>query len=416
MRDHPVALFLQRRELGFERVEPRLARVVGLLRERGLLDLELADAPLDDVDLERHRVDLDAQARRGLVDEVDRLVGQLATGDVAVGEHRGGDERGVLDAHAVVDLVALLQAAQDRDRVLDRRLADVHLLEPALERGVLLDVLAVLVERRRADEAQLAAASIGLIMLPASTAPSAPPAPTIVCNSSMNVTISPSASAISLSTDLKRSSNSPRYFAPATIEPMSSAISRLLRRPSGTSPSTMRRARPFDDRGLADAGLADQHRVVLRAARQHLDDAPDLLVAPDDRVDLALARGLGEVAAVLLERLVLLLGVVARDAVRAAHLAQRVEHRVALDAGAAHEVADTAGHFGHREEDVLGGEVVVVEGGALGVGRFEQAVRLGREAGLADGRAAHLRPLRERLVDAGPHLLRQRCRCARARR
>ena len=47
---------------------------------------------------------------------------------------------------------------------------------------------------------------------------------------------------------------------------------------------------------------------------------------------LPCARGLGEVAAVLLERLVLLFGVVARDAVRAAHLAQRVEHRVVVDA------------------------------------------------------------------------------------
>ena len=87
-------------------------------------------------------------------------------------------------------------------------------------------------------------ASIGLIMLPASTAPSAPPAPTIVWSSSMKLMISPSASAISLRTALNRSSNSPRYFAPATIEPMSSATTRLLRRPSGTSPSTMRRASP----------------------------------------------------------------------------------------------------------------------------------------------------------------------------
>ena len=140
-------------QLGFERVEPLLRDVVGLLLQRGPLDLELADAALDHVDLERHRVDLDAQPRRGFVDEVDGLVGELAAGDVAIGEHRGGDERGVLDAHAVVHLVALLQPAQDRDRVLDRRLADVHLLEAALERGVLLDVLAVLVERRRADRA-----------------------------------------------------------------------------------------------------------------------------------------------------------------------------------------------------------------------------------------------------------------------
>ena len=71
-------------------------------------------------------------------------------------------------------------------------------------------------------------ASIGFSMLPASIAPSAAPAPTIVCSSSMKVMISPSLSAISFSTAFRRSSNSPRYFAPASIEPRSSAISRLF--------------------------------------------------------------------------------------------------------------------------------------------------------------------------------------------
>ena len=137
--------------------QPLLRGGVGLLGQRHPLDLELADAPLDDVDLGRHRVDLDAQAARRLVDEVDGLVGQEAAGEVAVGEHRRRHERGVLDAHAVVHLVALLEAAQDGDGVLDRRLADEHLLEAALEGGVLLDVLAVLVERGGADHAQLAA-------------------------------------------------------------------------------------------------------------------------------------------------------------------------------------------------------------------------------------------------------------------
>ena len=54
-------------------------------------------------------------------------------------------------------LVALLQAAQDRDRVRNGRLADEDRLEAPLEGRVLLDVLPVLVERRRADAAQLAA-------------------------------------------------------------------------------------------------------------------------------------------------------------------------------------------------------------------------------------------------------------------
>ena len=93
----------------------------------------------------------------GLVHEVDGLVGQEAAGEVAVGQRGRRDERGVLDADAVVDLVALLEAAEDRDRVLHAGLADEHLLEAALEGGVLLDVLAVLVEGRGADHAQLAA-------------------------------------------------------------------------------------------------------------------------------------------------------------------------------------------------------------------------------------------------------------------
>ena len=64
----------------------------------------------------------------------------------------------------------------------------------------------------------------------------------------------------------------------------------------------------LDDRGLADAGLADQHGVVLGAPREHLDHAADLLVAADHRVELALLGQLGQVAPEALERALLLLG------------------------------------------------------------------------------------------------------------
>ena len=75
----------------------------------------------------------------------------------------------------------------------------------------------------------------------------------------------------------------------------------------------------FDDGGLADAGLADQHRVVLGAAAEHLHDAADFVVAADHRVELALARRFGEVVGVALQRLVLGLGILVGDALRAAH-------------------------------------------------------------------------------------------------
>ena len=87
-------------------------------------------------------------------------------------------------------------------------------------------------------------AKAGFSMLEASIAPSALPAPTRVCSSSMKRTISPAAAVISDSTAFRRSSNSPRYLEPATIAPRSSAKSRLSLRPSGTSPLTIRRARP----------------------------------------------------------------------------------------------------------------------------------------------------------------------------
>src|SRR4051812_13042206 len=66
------------------------------------------------------------------------------------------------DADAVMLLVLVLQAAQDRDRVLDARLVNEHRLEAPRQRRVLLDVLLVLIERGRADAMQLAARQRGL--------------------------------------------------------------------------------------------------------------------------------------------------------------------------------------------------------------------------------------------------------------
>src|SRR5205814_9069169 len=59
---------------------------------------------------------------------------------------------------------------------------------------------------------------------------------------------------------------------------------------------------PLSDRGLAHAGLADQGRVVLRSARQDLDDPLDLLLAADDGIELVRLRHCREVHAELVER------------------------------------------------------------------------------------------------------------------
>ena len=72
-------------------------------------------------------------------------------------------------------------------------------------------------------------------MFAASTAPSAEPAPTMVCISSTNRMIFP-ARVTSSRISRSRSSNSPRYFVPATREDIYMATTRLSLRASGTPP------------------------------------------------------------------------------------------------------------------------------------------------------------------------------------
>jgi hypothetical protein len=74
--------------------------------------------------------------------------------------------------------------------------------------------------------------------------PSALPAPTIVCISSIKSIILPWLLSISFNTAFSLSSNSPLYFAPAIRAPRSRENIILSLSPSGTSPFTILYARP----------------------------------------------------------------------------------------------------------------------------------------------------------------------------
>ena len=152
------------------------------------------------------------------------------------------------------------------------------------------------------------------------------------------------------------------------------------------------------DGGLADARLADEHGVVLGAAREDLDRAADLLHAAHDRVELALAGEVGDVAAVLLERLELRLGVLAGHAVVAAQGGVRLLDALARDAERAEHVARIALVIGERAEQVLGGDVGVAQLGGELLGRLGHAheIAAGRDHA---HRAAHLGLARDDGVD-----------------
>src|SRR5699024_5457928 len=127
-------------------------------------------------------------------------------------------------------------------------------------------------------------ASMGLIILPASMEPSpVAPAPTKVCSSSIKVIICPSEPLISSRTALRRSSNSPRYFAPAIIEPRS-RDSKVLPSIMDTTGHIAYTGTQFDGMSREEArvkvreALAEQGRIVKEvrpyvqtasAAREH---------------------------------------------------------------------------------------------------------------------------------------------------
>ena len=58
----------------------------------------------------------------------------------------------------------------------------------------------------------------------------------------------------------------------------------------------------FHHRGLADAGLAGEDRIVLPPPRQDVDDLADFAVASEDRIDLAGPRLRGQIGGELVER------------------------------------------------------------------------------------------------------------------
>ena len=130
---------------------------------------------------------------------------------------------------------------------------------------------------------------------------------------------------------------------------------------------------PFDDGGLADAGFADQHGIVLGAARQHLDHAADFLVAADHRIELALARQLGQIAPVLLQRFVLAFGILIGHALAAAHGGQRLEHALARHprAFSSSIAGDRPGLAKQAQQQMLGADELVLHRLGVSLRRIE---------------------------------------------
>ena len=140
---------------------------------------------------------------------------------------------------------------------------------------------------------------------------------------------------------------------------------------------------PFHDGGFAHTRLADQHRVVLGATLKDLDGTADLVIAADDRVELALTRALGEVDGVLLERLALAFGFRRIDGGPATHGFDCRLQRLLGQAVILEQPAGVALVVGEREQKYLAGNELVAALGRDLVGEIEQIGQLARGADFA---------------------------------
>ena len=228
------------------------------------------------------------------------------------------------------------------------RLADEDRLEAPLERRVLLDVLAVLVEGRRTDGAQLAARQHWLQHVGG-------------VDGALRRTgaddrvqlVDEEDDVAGRVLDLREDGLESLLELAAVLRPgeQCTDVERphaLALEPLGDVAGDDALRETFGDRRLPHAGLADEHRVVLRAAREHLHDAADLLVAADDGIELSRLGERGQVATVLLERLIRALGILRGDLLSASHSFQCLEQRVTRD--------DV-----EREQKMLDGDELVAE-------------------------------------------------------
>jgi hypothetical protein len=149
----------------------------------------------------------------------------------------------------------------------------------------------------------------------------------------------------------------------------------------------------FDDRGLPDAGLTDEHGIVLGAARENLHDALDFRLPAYDWVEAFSASGGGEVDAELVNRrgAARLPGSAStgcggrrrrclrKDAGRFRANALKVHTKTLEDAG-----SDPFAFSNEPKQKMFSADVVVIEPTCFIDGEFNNFFRAGCQANLSE--------------------------------
>ena len=188
----------------------------------------------------------------------------------------------------MVQLVALLEPPQDQGALLDARLLDQHLLEAPVQSWILLDAAAELLGGGGPDAAQVAAGQGRLEDAACITARALGAHHRVQLIDEQDHAIGRrpfrlahllehrAQALLKLAAELSAGDQGPQVEAD-----QAQALEGI-----GHLAGHDALGQQFSDGGLAHSGLADQHRIVLAAAREHLNQATDLGVAADHRIEL----------------------------------------------------------------------------------------------------------------------------------
>src|SRR5919198_1523820 len=347
-----------------------------------LLPHDLGDLSLQVADTGGQRLLGQAHTRARFVHDIDRLIGEVAVGDVAVRQLHRLDDGLIGDLRPVMGLVALLQAAQDVDGFAHRGGLHDDGLEASLQRAVLLDVAPVFVQGRGPNDLHFTARQSrlqhvgGIYRALGGTCPDE------------GVQLVDEQDDVLRLLDLLHDGLQAGFkLAPvfragdqgAKIEGDDTLVAQDLG--DLFVHNALRQA--LDDGGLAHPRLADQRWIILGAAAEDLDHPFDLIFPADDRVQLRLGGQLGQITAELVQgwRFTFLFTLLHGFLKQTQDLLPRF-HQADAE-GIQDFVRDPVLLLEQSQEKMFGADVVMAHEAGLFHGKFEHFFGLGGEGDFA---------------------------------
>ena len=155
LRLHRVEFLSELRQFLGDCFQTFLGQLILLFLEGSLCNFLLDDLAVELIQLGRHRIHLGTDHRARFIDQVDCLIRQETVGDITVGQGCRCNQRSILNLDAVINLVTFLQTTQDRDGILHGRFCNQYRLKTTLQRSILFNIFAVLVQSGCTDTVQL---------------------------------------------------------------------------------------------------------------------------------------------------------------------------------------------------------------------------------------------------------------------